>query len=130
MGSVIRWTQRRQRSEGRPTHQVSEARVSRQNPLRHTNPEYKAGFFDPGFGYGEHFRGTRAVLEVRAHDVPFMLEDGQPIARLTYESMAEPPDRLYGDAELTSHFQGQELNLSRQFRPLRGAMKFQFLNSE
>ena len=98
-----------------------------------TNGELRthyAGFFDPGFGYGEHFRGTRAVLEVRAHDVPFMLEDGQPIARLTYEYMAEPPDRLYGDAELTSHFQGQELNLSRQFRPLRGAMKFQFLNSE
>src|SRR5262249_41258361 len=33
-----------------------------------------AGFFDNGFG-GAH--GTRAVLEVRPHDVPFLLEDGQ-----------------------------------------------------
>ena len=113
-----------------PTLPARGPSAHRQTTRRHANPEYKAGFFDPGFGYGEHFRGTRAVLEVRAHDVPFMLEDGQPIARLTYEYMAEPPDRLYGDAKLTSHFQGQELNLSRQFRPLQGAMKFQFLNSE
>ena len=96
MGSLIRWTQRRQRSEERPTHQVSEAPVSRQEPLRHANPEYNAGFFDPGFGYGAEVSGTRAVLEVRAHDVAFMLEDGQPIARLAYEYMAEPPDRSMG----------------------------------
>ncbi|MGH8980313.1 MAG: 2'-deoxycytidine 5'-triphosphate deaminase, partial [Acidimicrobiales bacterium] len=33
-----------------------------------------AGFFDPGFGFdpGGEFRGSRAALEVRAHDVPFM----------------------------------------------------------
>ena len=67
-------------------------------------------------------------MEVRAHDVPFMLEDGQPIARLAYESMAEPPDRLYGSAELESHFQHQTLTLSRQFRPLAGAVTFHFVN--
>jgi len=33
-----------------------------------------AGFFDPGFGYGRGARrGTKAVLEVRPHDVPFLL---------------------------------------------------------
>ena len=95
-----------------------------------TNGELRthyAGFFDPGFGYGERVSGTRAVLEVRAHDVPFMLEDGQPIARLAYERMSEPPDRLYGDEALTSHFQRQAINLSRQFRPVEGAITFQFL---
>jgi len=32
-----------------------------------------AGFFDPGFGFdpSRRFRGSRAALEVRAHDVPF-----------------------------------------------------------
>ena len=96
-----------------------------------TNGELRthyAGFFDPGFGYGPDLSGTRAVMEVRAHDVPFMLEDGQPIARLAYESMAEPPDRLYGSAELESHFQHQTLTLSRQFRPLAGAVTFHFVN--
>ena len=98
-----------------------------------TNGELRthyAGFFDPGFGYGAEVSGTRAVLEVRAHDVAFMLEDGQPIARLAYEYMAEAPDRLYGDAELTSHFQRQAINLSRQFRPVERAITFQFLQNE
>ena len=56
-----------------------------------------AGFFDPGFGYGESGRpGSRAVLEVRSHDVPFILEDGQVIGRLVYEPMAAEPKILYG----------------------------------
>ena len=34
-------------------------------------------FFDPGFGYGEESdKGTRVVLEVRAHEVPFVIEHG------------------------------------------------------
>ena len=95
-----------------------------------TNGELRthyAGFFDPGFGYGADLHGTRAVLEVRAHDVPFMLEDGQPIARLAYEWMAEAPDRLYGSAELESHFQHQALSLSRQFRPFSGGITFRIV---
>ena len=86
-----------------------------------TNGELRthyAGFFDPGFGYGRgDVRGTRAVLEVRAHDVPFMLEHGQPVARLAYEPMAREPERLYGDEDASSHFQGQGVALSRQFKP-------------
>jgi dCTP deaminase len=75
-----------------------------------------AGFFDPGFGArGNGRAGSRAVLEVRSHEVPFLLEDGQMVCRLAYERMAEAPDALYG-AIGTSNYQGQELRLSKQFR--------------
>jgi dCTP deaminase len=74
-----------------------------------------AGFFDPGFGAAPHNRpGARAVLEVRSHEVPFVLEDGQIIGRLVYEKMAEPPQVLYGEGEV-SNYQGQGLKLSKHF---------------
>ena len=48
-----------------------------------------AGFFDPGFGSPElNANNTKAVLEVRSHDVPFIIEDGQTICRLIYEPMS------------------------------------------
>ena len=51
-----------------------------------------AGFFDPGFGAAEAGgAGSRAVLEVRSRDVPFVLEDGQIVGRLVYERMSEVP---------------------------------------
>ena len=56
-----------------------------------------------------------AVLEVRSHEVPFVLEDGQAIGRLMYEPMAETPDILYGQTD-TSNYQGQGLKLSKHFR--------------
>ncbi|MPZ13538.1 MAG: 2'-deoxycytidine 5'-triphosphate deaminase [Chloroflexi bacterium] len=75
-----------------------------------------AGFFDPGFGYGSNdIRGTRAVLEVRTHEVPFVLEDGQRVGRLIYERLLETPDRVYGPA-IGSTYQRQELSLSKQFK--------------
>ena len=75
-----------------------------------------AGFFDPGFGYGATApSGTRAVLEVRSHEVPFVLEDGQIIGRLLYERLLEEPSKLYG-AAIGSNYQGQRLRLSKQFR--------------
>lgn len=75
-----------------------------------------AGFFDPGFGWrGAAPAGSRAVLEVRSHDAPFVLEDGQLVARLAYERMAARPGRLYGE-DLLSHYQGQGLKLSKHFR--------------
>ena len=50
-----------------------------------------AGFFDPGFGQGPRGRpSARAVLEVRSRDVPFLLEDGQPVGRL---SLSNSPTR-------------------------------------
>ena len=75
-----------------------------------------AGFFDPGFGHGPAGgHGSRAVLEVRSHEVPFILEHGQTIGRLVYEQMAARPDSLYG-AALGSNYQAQGLKLSKHFR--------------
>jgi dCTP deaminase len=75
-----------------------------------------AGFFDPGFGASEAGgAGARAVLEVRSHDVPFILEDGQIVGRLVYERMAARPRALYG-ADLKSNYQAQGLKLSKHFR--------------
>jgi dCTP deaminase len=75
-----------------------------------------AGFFDPGFGWSAHgHSGSRAVLEVRSHEVPFILEDGQVVGRLAYEEMTGEPDVLYGQGG-TSSYQGQGLKLSKHFR--------------
>ena len=54
-------------------------------------------------------------LEVRTLEVPFILEDGQTIARLVYEELAERPNKLYGRS-IASHYQGQGLKLSKHFR--------------
>jgi dCTP deaminase len=76
-----------------------------------------AGFFDPGFGFdpSRRFRGSRAALEVRAHDVPFMVENGQAVCKLTFERMLEEPLALYG-SDIGSSYQQQEETLSRYFR--------------
>lgn len=75
-----------------------------------------AGFFDPGFGHAEAGgAGSRGVLEVRCHEAPFVLEDGQIVGRLVYERMAEVPTQLYG-AGIASNYQGQGLKLSKHFR--------------
>ena len=76
-----------------------------------------AGFFDPGFGYeGAGGRGARGVLEVRSREVPFILEHGQIVGRLSYEKMADEPEVLYGQTSV-SNYQGQGLKLSKHFRP-------------
>lgn len=75
-----------------------------------------AGFFDPGFGMAElGAERTRAVLEVRSHDVPFLIEQGQTVCRLVYEPMAAVPDNLYGDVGSTSNYQSQGLRLAKHF---------------
>ncbi len=75
-----------------------------------------AGFFDPGFGHANAGgAGSRAVLEVRSHEVPFILEHGQIIGRLIYEHMLEKPASLYG-GDLRSSYQAQGLKLSKHFR--------------
>jgi dCTP deaminase len=81
-----------------------------------------AGFFDPGFGWDSRAKrvgGSRGVLEVRSHEVPFLLEHGQTVGWLKYERMAAPPDLLYG-RELGSNYQGQALKLSKQFAQTSG----------
>ncbi|EFI50981.1 2'-deoxycytidine 5'-triphosphate deaminase [Afipia sp. 1NLS2] len=75
-----------------------------------------AGFFDPGFGHaGAGGQGSRAVLEVRSREVPFILEHGQIVGRLVYEKMLAPPQTLYG-TRIASNYQGQGLKLSKHFR--------------
>ncbi len=98
-----------------------------------------AGFFDPGFGYepeeelpaiqgvipgfeSEHYTnvpGVQPVMEVRAHDVPFMIEHGQKICTLTFERMLETPGKAYG-AGIGSSYQGKGLVLSKHFLPNTG----------
>jgi deoxycytidine triphosphate deaminase len=75
-----------------------------------------AGFFDPGFGHAPEGGtvGSRAALEVRAHDVPFLVEHGQPVCKLVFERMAEVPDRLYG-WDLGSSYQDQAVTLGKHF---------------
>lgn len=75
-----------------------------------------AGFFDPGFGHGlSDIKGTHAVLEVRSHEAPFLIEDGQIVGRLIYERLLEPSQMVYG-TQIGSSYQCQGLSLSKQFK--------------
>lgn len=86
------------------------------NPLVGEFRVHYAGFMDPGFGHAAAGgNGSRVVLEVRSHKVPFILEDGQIIGRLIYERMTETPETLYGQG-LKSNYQGQGLKLSKHFK--------------
>ena len=86
------------------------------DPLMGEVRVHYAGFFDPGFGVGENKTpSSLAVLEVRGRDVPFILEDGQIIARLIYEPLRSPAQQIYGSG-LGSNYQYQGLRLSKHFR--------------
>jgi dCTP deaminase len=75
-----------------------------------------AGFFDPGFGYAKSgAEGTTIVLEVRSHEVPFMIEHGQIVGRVVVERLTEPTDKPYGSG-IGSSYQSQGLTLSKHFR--------------
>ena len=79
-----------------------------------------AGFFDPGFGWNAGLNkagSSRGVLEVRSHEVPFLLEHGQTVGWLRYERMAARPKLLYGQ-DINSNYQGQSLKLAKQFKQL------------
>jgi dCTP deaminase len=77
-----------------------------------------AGFFDPGFGHTEAGgEGSRAVLEVRSYEVPFVLEHGQLVGRLAYERLIATPSVLYGQGAKSS-YQGQGIKLSKHFKPV------------
>lgn len=80
-----------------------------------------AGFFDPGFGHRDAGgEGSRAVLEVRSFEVPFVIEHGQVVGRLAYELLMAPPARLYG-SNVNSSYQRQGIALSKHFKPLPAA---------
>ena len=75
-----------------------------------------AGFFDPGFGLTELGASkTKAVLEVRSHDVPFLIEQDQTVCRLVYEPMANEPSVLYGETGSSNNYQAQGLKLAKHF---------------
>lgn len=74
-----------------------------------------AGFFDSGFGGSVSDKGARAVLEVRSHDVPFLIEDGQTFCSMKFEPNTETPDFIYG-TDIKSNYQGQGLKLGKHFR--------------
>lgn len=96
-----------------PTHA---AEMMPFNPLVGEFRVHYAGFMDPGFGHSAAGgAGSRVVLEVRSHTVPFILEDRQIIGRLVYERMMEVPEILYG-RDLGSNYQAQGLKLSKHFR--------------
>ena len=79
-----------------------------------------AGFFDSGFGRApdsDQGQGTTAVLEVRAHDVPFLVEDGQVFFRLRYYRASGRPDRVYAEGRSGRSYRHQDLTPARCFRP-------------
>jgi len=80
-----------------------------------------AGFFDAGFGFGKDGseRGTPAVLEVRPHDIPFLIDDGQVLFRMEFHRTTRPCTRLYGDANAGSNYAQQDLTLAKYFQPPR-----------
>ncbi|MCA8891727.1 MAG: 2'-deoxycytidine 5'-triphosphate deaminase [Hyphomonas sp.] len=99
----------------RETVKVAPNEAAEMAPIAPELGEFRAhyaGFFDPGFGMNTG--GSRAVLEVRSRDVPFILEHGQPVAKLIYEPMLGKPAALYGGKG--SNYQGQGLKLSKHFR--------------
>jgi dCTP deaminase len=98
----------------RETVKVAPNEAAEMAPIAPELGEFRAhyaGFFDPGFG--TNTGGSRAVLEVRSRDVPFILEHGQPVAKLIYEPMLAKPGALYGGKG--SNYQGQGLKLSKHF---------------
>lgn len=98
----------------RETVKVAPDEAAEMAPIAPELGEFRAhyaGFFDPGFGTNKS--GSRAVLEVRSRDVPFILEHGQPVAKLIYEPMGARPKALYGGSG--SNYQGQGLKLSKHF---------------
>jgi dCTP deaminase len=79
-----------------------------------------AGFFDNGFGWrprdDSRPSGTPAVLEVRAHDVPFLVEDGQVFFRLRFYRTNGTPEKLYAEGRGQDSYRDQDLTLARCFK--------------
>jgi dCTP deaminase len=93
------------------------AEMSAYDPTSGELRTHYAGFFDPGFGYDPEgrFHGSRAALEVRAHDVPFVIEHRQRVCKLSFERMLQSPHVLYGES-IGSAYQGQTDTLSKHFK--------------
>jgi dCTP deaminase len=90
-------------------------------PFETTAGEFRAhyaGFFDPGFGYGDagEVRGTPAVLEVRPYDDDLVLRHGQPICKMVYEALTQPAAIAYGHTGVNHYADQRGPRLSKFFR--------------
>src|SRR5438876_5319988 len=63
------------------------------------------------------FPYTTLFRSVRAHDVPFMLQHGQRVAKLVFEKLAEEPSILYGQ-DIGSSYQRSEEHTSELQSPV------------
>jgi dCTP deaminase len=77
-----------------------------------------AGFFDPGFGYGENgeIKGQTAVLEVITMDNDFYLKHGQPICKMVYKRLKEKPEIYYGEKIGSTYHNQVGPRLSKHFK--------------
>jgi dCTP deaminase len=77
-----------------------------------------AGYVDSGWGIGEKgdAKGRSLTLEVRSFDNGLIILDGQPIAKIKYERVIEPPDQHYD--EMNPNY-GDQVGprLSKHFKP-------------
>lgn len=98
-----------------PSHCAAE--MTAYDPTSGELRTHYAGFFDPGFGYGRkgEIEGSTAALEVRAHDVAFLIEHRQRVCKLTFEYMLDEPETVYGEA-ISSNYQQQTSTLGKHFQ--------------
>lgn len=82
---------------------------------------HDAGFFDPGFGFGEtgELNGASIVCEITNYgDATAMLSHGQQIGSLRFERLSGQPENVYGSTKIGSHYQGQvAIRMAKQFAP-------------
>ncbi len=88
------------------SHRIGELRV------------HYAGFFDPGFGHGDHgeIKGTKGVLEVRPHET-MTVYDGQPICLMEFYKNAEKPEKGYGKQRKSNYSVQEGPQLAKYFTP-------------
>lgn len=77
-----------------------------------------AGFFDPGFGYGEsgEVKGTPAVLEVRPYEDDLIVRHRQPVCKMAYERLTARPEKLYGVGMKSNYAAQRGPRLSKFFK--------------
>jgi dCTP deaminase len=77
-----------------------------------------AGFFDPGFGYGEkgEVKGTPAVLEVRPYEDDLIVRHRQPVCKMAYERLTARPNKLYGVGMASNYATQRGPRLSKFFQ--------------
>ncbi|MFP4656459.1 MAG: 2'-deoxycytidine 5'-triphosphate deaminase domain-containing protein [Candidatus Woesearchaeota archaeon] len=76
-----------------------------------------AGFFDPGFGYGENgeIKGLKGVLEVRPHET-MTVEDGQPICLMEFYKNKKLPSIGYGTRRGNNYSSQEGPRLAKYFK--------------